>query len=199
MYWESTDKYRYSNELYHFGIKGQKWGIRRYQNEDGTLTALGKERYGTVENMQKARAEKKAKIKKAAKIAGGVALAGGAALAANHLMKKKYSDMLTKASDKRESGEHFALHVIDRARSINGVKYDRNSKIPEGLYKAYDAAKKAGRKLERVARNDRYNAQYTANRLKSSLAKAVTGSAAGIGIVEISKKKKQKKSEKSRG
>lgn len=31
------------NELYHYGIKGQKWGIRRYQNEDGTYTALGKE------------------------------------------------------------------------------------------------------------------------------------------------------------
>lgn len=31
-------------ELYHHGIKGQKWGIRRYQNPDGTLTALGKKR-----------------------------------------------------------------------------------------------------------------------------------------------------------
>lgn len=36
----------YHNELYHHGIKGQKWGIRRYQNEDGSLTAEGKERYG---------------------------------------------------------------------------------------------------------------------------------------------------------
>jgi len=32
--------------LVHHGIKGQKWGIRRYQNEDGTLTALGKLRGG---------------------------------------------------------------------------------------------------------------------------------------------------------
>lgn len=32
----------YSNELYHHGIKGMKWGIRRYQNEDGSLTAKGK-------------------------------------------------------------------------------------------------------------------------------------------------------------
>ena len=39
-------------ELYHHGIKGQKWGIRRYQNEDGSLTAEGKARYGTVENMK---------------------------------------------------------------------------------------------------------------------------------------------------
>ena len=29
----------------HYGVKGQKWGIRRYQNEDGTLTKEGKERY----------------------------------------------------------------------------------------------------------------------------------------------------------
>lgn len=33
------------NELYHWGIKGQKWGIRNYRNEDGTLTAAGKARY----------------------------------------------------------------------------------------------------------------------------------------------------------
>ncbi len=31
-------------ELCHYGIKGQKWGIRRFQNEDGTLTAEGKKR-----------------------------------------------------------------------------------------------------------------------------------------------------------
>lgn len=30
------------NELYHHGIKGQRWGIRRYQNKDGTLTEAGK-------------------------------------------------------------------------------------------------------------------------------------------------------------
>ena len=33
------------NELYHWGIKGMKWGVRRYQNEDGSLTASGKKRY----------------------------------------------------------------------------------------------------------------------------------------------------------
>ena len=31
--------------LYHHGIKGQKWGVRRYQNEDGSLTEAGKRRY----------------------------------------------------------------------------------------------------------------------------------------------------------
>lgn len=34
------------SDLMHHGIKGQKWGIRRYQNEDGSLTNRGKSRYG---------------------------------------------------------------------------------------------------------------------------------------------------------
>jgi hypothetical protein len=34
-----------TNELYHHGVKGQRWGFRRYQNEDGSLTAAGKKRY----------------------------------------------------------------------------------------------------------------------------------------------------------
>ena len=36
-----NDFFQYS-ELYHHGIKGMHWGVRRYQNPDGTLTALGK-------------------------------------------------------------------------------------------------------------------------------------------------------------
>lgn len=32
------------NELYHYGIKGMRWGVRRFQNPDGTLTAAGKRR-----------------------------------------------------------------------------------------------------------------------------------------------------------
>lgn len=34
-----------SNELYHHGILGQKWGVRRYQNSDGSLTPEGRTRY----------------------------------------------------------------------------------------------------------------------------------------------------------
>lgn len=40
-----------NNELYHFGIKGQKWGIRRYQNPDGTLTEAGKRRKTKEESL----------------------------------------------------------------------------------------------------------------------------------------------------
>lgn len=37
--------------LAHHGILGQKWGVRRYQNKDGTLTAAGKKRYGDTDNV----------------------------------------------------------------------------------------------------------------------------------------------------
>lgn len=36
----------YSNELYHHGILGQRWGIRRFQEKNGDLTPAGKKRYG---------------------------------------------------------------------------------------------------------------------------------------------------------
>lgn len=54
-----------SDELYHYGILGQKWGVRRYQNSDGTLTAEGKKHYSisdtlvSIKNTSKKRAEEK--------------------------------------------------------------------------------------------------------------------------------------------
>ena len=55
-----------SDELQHHGIKGMRWGQRRYQNKDGTLTDAGKRRYN--KEMEKLKAEE-AKIKAAEKVA----------------------------------------------------------------------------------------------------------------------------------
>ena len=52
-------------ELYHHGIKGQKWGVRRFQNKDGSLTPAGKKRYDDSNNTNTSRLkEKKQKTQK---------------------------------------------------------------------------------------------------------------------------------------
>ena len=41
-----------SEELFHHGVKGQKWGIRRYQNKDGSLTEAGKNRMRNLKSLK---------------------------------------------------------------------------------------------------------------------------------------------------
>lgn len=46
-----------NNALTHYGVKGQRWGVRRYQNKDGTLTSAGKKRYNN--ELEKLKGEQK--------------------------------------------------------------------------------------------------------------------------------------------
>ena len=85
----------YSDSIVHHGVKGQRWGIRRYQNENGSLTSAGKKRQAKQEAKAK-NAVTKAKEKyravtadKRVAIASGAVL-GTAGLTAAAVVGKKY-------------------------------------------------------------------------------------------------------------
>lgn len=52
----SNGEFINKDELYHYGVKGQKWGVRRYQNADGSLTAAGRKRFKQVNSDEKQKA-----------------------------------------------------------------------------------------------------------------------------------------------
>ena len=105
----------WENELYHHGIKGQKWGVRKYQNADGSLTAAGEARYGNGPSKgserRAARFEKKAaKLRAEAKEADTwrkTALGGEAAKIATE-RRQKAKKLEQKAADERsgKASEH---------------------------------------------------------------------------------------------
>ena len=117
-------EYQYEEFLAHHGILGQKWGVRRFQNKDGSLTAKGRSRYSDGDNegsrstksgtsSKSTRSaeegkkgltdEQKAKLKKAAIIGGaavGVALTAYGAKKINDKMTSDLVNQYREAADK---------------------------------------------------------------------------------------------------
>lgn len=103
-----------STSLYHHGIKGQKWGIRRYQNRDGTWTDEGKKRYGDSEgdppgSSDKASSSTKKKV--AIGVATGAAIVAGTVLTA-YLVKKYGGKNVSDIGDTASAGKEILQYIL---------------------------------------------------------------------------------------
>lgn len=92
-----------SDILQHYGIRGMKWGVRRFQQKDGSLTPQGRKRYGGED-----RTERK-KLPAAGKAAVGAAAAAGIVLTA-YLVKRH-------GAKKAEQGKR-AVEQLQKSASV---------------------------------------------------------------------------------
>lgn len=111
----------HNGELYHHGIKGMRWGIRRYQAKDGSLTPAGKKRYNREMEKLKAR-EKIVKNKEAtrAKLAKMEALKKNIEDREDALNPKKQK--LTRSKGKKSSAEVAATNKPKTVKDLSDAE-----------------------------------------------------------------------------
>lgn len=101
------------HELQHHGVLGQKWGVRRYQNKDGSLTSAGRKHYADDSTPQKVQnGEKKSGNGK--KIAAGATVVAGTVLTA-YLLKKYGGKSVSELSAQAQTGKAAIESVVKTA------------------------------------------------------------------------------------
>lgn len=140
----------YNNELYHHGVKGMKWGVRRYRNKDGSLTAAGKKRYSEEEskandsnNKKKGLSDRQKTAVKIGAAAAGTLLAAYGAYKVGKLAKNKYAEMATKRALSRMTPEQMAYINRNIANTQNHVDIGKRITSSNSWKHAYESTIKS--------------------------------------------------------
>ena len=120
-----------TNELYHHGIKGQKWGVRRYQNLDRSLTPAGKERYGrgTGEKIKSAVKTVGREVANAGKAVGrGISATGRAVGNAGRAVGSKINESYKKKHPNKMSDAELKAYIsrLQMEKQVKQLKADLN-------------------------------------------------------------------------